>query len=101
MTPQDSASELEHAGVKGMKWGHRKPKIYGPSTTPTINYNNMAQRRSGIKSRQQKSAERVDLAIKLYGKAYRLNEIKNSRKVAVGKKVVKGLNTASNLTYII
>jgi hypothetical protein len=92
--------ELEHAGVKGMKWGRRKPKIYGPSATPTMNYSNMAQRRAGINGRQQKSAERIDTALKVYGKAYKLNEIKNSKKVAVGKKVVKGLNTASNLTYL-
>lgn len=97
----ETEEDLLHAGVKGMKWGRRKPKIYGPSATPAMNYNNMAKRRADIKGRQQKSAERIDTAIKVYGKAYRLNEIKNSRKVAIGKKVVKGLNTASNLTYII
>lgn len=97
----ETEDALLHIGVKGMKWGRRKPKIYGPSSTPITNYANVAQRRAGVKGRQQKSAERIDTALKVYGKAYRLNEIKNSKQVRVGKKLVKGLNTASNLTYII
>lgn len=92
---QEDKDFLEHVGVKGMHWGKRK--VYGPRTTANYDRGSMAELKPGVKTQKERNMQIVRMALKTNAK---VNDIKNNKKVVNGRKAMKVIKMANNLSML-
>ena len=100
-------NELYHYGVKGMKWGHRKPALETSTTrskpsktTPSVGTRQSSPKNKPIKtsSNNTKPKQSVKTGKKKADRA--LSEIGNKSLKAVGKTAKTGMSVAQSLYNI-